>query len=127
VSDDALLPSEPVLDLAVLRKDADAAIAAARALLDAPVFAKQIPLALLTKFASDEKLPARERLRAIVALANLQVRGVEVLASLSGAREQRLKELGVESGPQEVHVEQHNTKIEIVREGARDWRRIEAP
>lgn len=126
MSADALGPPEPVLGLAALRKDADAAIAAARALLDAPVFAKQIPLALLTKFASDEKLPARERLRAIVALANLQVRGVEVLASLSGAREQRLKDMGFEAPPQEVHVEQHNTKIEIVREGARDWRGTEA-
>lgn len=113
-------------DLA-LRQDAALALEAAKAILAAPVFEKQIPIALLMKLATDEKVPRREQLRAMQTLAHLHLRAVEIVAELSGAREQRLKDLGIAASPQEVHVEQHNTRIEIVREGARDWRTAESP
>jgi hypothetical protein len=112
-----------------LRADAKAAIDAARALLAAPVFERQIPLALLTKLASDETVPIRERRRCAEVLAQLQLRAIETLAGITGAKEQRLRDLGIDAAPSEVNVVQHNTTIEIVREGAPDWRRTvtEAP
>lgn len=112
----------PPSDLAPLQADARLAIASLKAFLASPVFASQVPLALLTRMASDPAVPVKEQRRCREVLATLQLKATEMLASLTGAREQRLKDLGIDAAPNEVHVEQHNTKIEIVREGARDWR-----
>ncbi len=121
------LPAEPRAEAdadLVLRTDATAAIEAARALLAAPVFERQIPIALLTKLASDDKVPVRERRRAAEVLANLQVKLIEMVGDLTGAKEHRLRELGIEGTPQEVNLTQVNNRIEIIREGAPDWRDV---
>jgi hypothetical protein len=115
----------PVNALA-MRAEADAAIEAARALLGHPAFAQNLGVAVLSRMALDEKGPAKERRRCAEVLAHLQLRTIEALASLTGAREQRLKDLGIEAPPQEVNLTQVNQRIEIVREGARDWRTEEA-
>ena len=121
------LPAEPRAeedaDL-VLRTDAKAAIEAARALLAAPVFERQIPIALLTKLASDDKVPVRERRRAAEVLANLQVKLIAMVGELTGTKEHRLRELGIDAAPQEVNLTQVNNRIEIIREGAADWRDV---
>ena len=103
----------------------DPVLAAALALLGHPALAQNLGLSVLARMALDEKLPAKERRRCGEVLAQLKLKAVELAAHVSGAREQRLRALGIETGPQEVHVEQHNTKIEIVREGQRDWRTAE--
>jgi len=121
-----LPPPTPADDPALaLRTEARIALDAAKAILAAPVFEKQYPIALLMKFATDDRVPRKEQLRAMQTLAHLHLRAVEIVAELTGAKEQRLKDLGIETAPQEVHVEQHNTRIEIVREGAKDWRTVE--
>jgi hypothetical protein len=114
----ARLPDESL----ALRAQADAAIEAARALLDHPAFAQNLGVAVLSRMALDEKVPAKERRRCAEVLAQLQLRTIEALAARTGAREQRLKDLGIEAPPQEVNLTQVNQRIEIVREGAKDWR-----
>ena len=110
---------------AIATRDVSAAIAAVKGLLAAPVFERNLPVALLTKMAADPNVPAREQRRCMETLAHLQLDAARLLGDLTGARDQRLKDLGIQAGPQEVHVEQHNTRIEIVREGQRDWRTAE--
>lgn len=103
----------------------DPVVAAALALLAHPALAQNLGLAVLSRMALDEKLPAKERRRCGEVLAQLKLRAVEIAAHVTGARERALRDQGITQGPTEVHVEQHNTKIEIVREGARDWRTVE--
>jgi len=121
-----LLPSPAPGDRGIVaREDVSSSLAAVKALLDHPALARDVGLAVLSRMALDENAPAKERRRCGEVLAQLKVRATELWATLTGAKEQRLKDLGLEAGPQEVHVEQHNTRIEIVREGARDWRTVE--
>ena len=84
------------LDQLAHREDAQAVLATVRAMLGAPVFVHNVPIAMLTKIVGDESLSMRMRLRAAELLARLQVKLVESLASLSGAREQALSELGID-------------------------------
>lgn len=105
----------------------NAAIVALRALLAHPAMAQDVGLNVLARMALDDKVPARERRRCGEVLAQLKLKATEAYGALTGAREQHLQALGISTSPQEVHVEQHNTRIEIVREGARDWRTSEVP
>ncbi len=107
-----------------LVQQANAAVEAASAMLSSTVFERQIPIALLTKLASDESVPVRERRRSAEVLARLQLKLIETLAEISGSKEQRLKELGLTAAG-DVHLTQVNTKIEIVREGGGDWRSVD--
>lgn len=110
-----------------LAPEADAAIDAARALLAHPALAQDLGIAVLARMALDDKVPPKERRRCGEVLLNLKVKAIEVVGALTGSRERHLRALGISQAPQEVHVEQHNTRIEIVREGQRDWRTAEAP
>ena len=105
----------------------DEAVTALRTLLGHPAMAQNVGLVVLSKMALDERVPARERLRAGECLLQAKLKAVELYGALTGSKEQHLHALGLSQGPQEVHVEQHNTKIEIVRQDARDWRSAEAP
>jgi len=123
---DAPVPSPETPDATlVARRDADLALEYAKALLAAPVFQKQLPLAFLTAMAHGEHAHPREKLRAAEALLAAQLKAIEIVANVTGAREQRLKDLGIAAPPQEVNLTQVNQRIEIVREGARDWRTAE--
>jgi len=103
----------------------DIAVEALRALLDHPALKHDTGLTVLGRMAVDPNVPARERRRCGEVLATLKLKAVELYGALTGSKEQHLHALGISQAPQEVHVEQHNTKIEIVREGARDWRTVE--
>lgn len=103
----------------------DPVAASLRALLAHPALAQNLGLTVLSRMALDEKLPAKERRRCAEVLAQLKLKAIELTAHVTGARERALRDQGITQGPTEVHVEQHNTKIEIVREGARDWRTVE--
>ena len=92
------------------------------ALLSHPALAQNLGLTVLSRMALDEKLPAKERRRCGEVLAQLKLKAMELAAHVTGARERALRDQGITQGPTEVHVEQHNTRIEIVREGSRDWR-----
>ena len=107
------------------RRDARATLAAYEAFLEHPAFAHRVDLAVLTKIATDEHMPVRERRRAAEALGLLRLRAMALIADLGGVREQILDELGVvpsRSGVTNVSVTQVNApmKVEIVRED--DWR-----
>ena len=118
----ARLPEDPARAAAV--ESARLVLQTVSAMLALPVFVHNIPLSVLTKMATDTTLPARERRNASAALATLQLRLVDLQASLTGARELALSNLGLASGagPASVSLTQVNqvTKIEVVRE--KDWR-----
>ena len=99
-------------------RDAEAAVEAARSMLASAVFERQVPIALLTKLASDESVPVRERRRCAEVLARLQLKLIETVAQITGAKEQRLKQMGIDAAAGDVHMTQVNNRIEIVREGA---------
>ena len=103
-----------------LEVEAMAAIEAYRAFLASPAFQHQIDLAVLVKIAGDERADARERRRAAEVLAKLRLQAMEGLASLTGAREKALDQLGLKAGPSTVALTQVNQTVEIVR--AADWR-----
>lgn len=116
----------PAIDQRPAKVTEDEAVAALRALLAHPAMAQDVGLNVLARMALDDKIPPREKRRCAEVLAHLKLKAVEVAAHVTGAREQHLRALGISSGPQEVNVTQHNTKIEIIREGARDWRTAES-
>ena len=116
------LPTDPARALAV--SDARLVIETAKAILQQSAFTHNLPVAVLSKIALDEKLPVRERRNAAQALANYQLKAVEVLGHLTGAREASLSDLGVDdpAASPSVNVTQVNqvTRVEIHRE--EDWR-----
>lgn len=119
----AVPPGAPDLpDLPPEPPEPPAAVQAATALLEHPALAQNLGIAVLSKMALDDKLPPRERRRAAEVLAGLKLKAVEVLGAMTGAKEQTLKALGIESAPTAVNVTQNHTKIEIVRRGTSDWR-----
>ncbi len=100
----------------------DPVVTALHALLAHPALAQNLGLTVLSRMALDERIPAKERRRCGEVLAQLKLKAMELAAHVTGARERALRDQGITQGPTEVHVEQHNTRIEIVREGSRDWR-----
>ena len=116
------LPEDPERAAAV--HDARLVLKTVNAMLAHPVFAHNVPLAVLTKMMTDSALPARERRNAAATVASLQLRLMDLQASLTGARELALSGLGLAptAAPASVSLTQVNqiTKIEIVREA--DWR-----
>ena len=114
------LPDDP--EGLALRRDGRAILDAYRAFLQSPAFVHRIDLAVLTKLATDEAATHRVRARAAEILGNLFARGLADYASLVGVREASLRAQGIDAGPSEVNVTQVVQRIEIVREGAKDWR-----
>lgn len=114
---------DDALRLAAMQQ-AQEAINAYKAFLANPAFVHRIDLAVLTKIAGDDTMPVRERRRAAEVLGRLYVQALEKVAELTCAKEQMLKELGLEAGPKAVAVAQINQRIEIVRHD--DWRDSDA-
>ena len=111
----------PTPEATEIRKDARTIIAAYKAFLANPAFDHNIDLAVLAKVAADENVAPRERRRAAEMLARFRLAAMEMIAKLTGTKEQMLHELGIAptSGP--MNFTQVNTRVEIVR--AEDWRR----
>lgn len=109
---------EPAAEM--LRRQADEVIEAHRAYVASPAFQHSVGLAVLTKIASDDSAPIRERRRAAEVLAKLRLQAMTALAQLAGAREQSLDTLGLSPNPQAMALTQINQRVEIVR--AADWR-----
>lgn len=117
--------SEPESALAVgFEQEAKDAIESYRRFLSSPAFQHTVDLAVLVKVAGDERAPMRDRLRAAEVLAKLRLEAMAAVASLTGAREQRLDAMGLKPGPQTLALTNVNQKIEIVR--ASDWRNAPA-
>ncbi len=116
------LPADPTRAVAV--NDARLVVQTCRSLLGQAAFVHNLPVAVLSKIAADDKLPVRERRHAAHLLALYQVKLLELLAQVTGARELALAELAVAdaSVAPTVNVTQVNqaTKIEILRDD--DWR-----
>ncbi|MCA9313862.1 MAG: hypothetical protein H6806_03420 [Planctomycetes bacterium] len=103
-----------------LEAEAMAAIEAYRSFLSSPAFHHSVDLAVLVQIAGDTKADPRERRRAAEVLAKLRLQAMEGLASLTGAREKALDQLGLKPGPSTLALTQVNQTVEIVR--ASDWR-----
>lgn len=105
------LPKDP--DQAELRKEARATLAAYKAFLDSPAFVHRVDIAVLTKIATNESMPVRERRRAAEVLGRLYLDALGKVAELTAPQ----------AGPATaIAVAQVNQRIEIVRED--DWRRL---
>lgn len=105
----------------------DPVVASLHALLSHPALAQNLGLTVLSRMALDERIPAKERRRCGEVLAQLKLKAMELAAHVTGARERALRDQGITQGPTEVHVEQHNTTIEVVRTGTSDWRKAVTP
>ena len=118
----ARLPEDPERAAAV--ENARLTLKAVNAILALPVFVHNIPIAILTKMATDSTLPKREQRAAAATLLAFLGRFTELQASLSGAHELALSDLGLapSTAPTSVSLTQVNQvpKIEVVRES--DWR-----
>lgn len=87
------LPDDP--ERLELRKDAQVVLQAYRECLKHPAFRSRIDLAVLTRIATTEAMPARERRKAATMLATIFNQSVDQLAKASGVREQVLGRLGL--------------------------------
>jgi hypothetical protein len=68
-------------------QDARATLQGFRAFLQNPAFIHRLDLAVLTKLATDDRTPVRERRHAAEALGMLYLRAVEVMGELLRERE----------------------------------------
>lgn len=117
MSDD--LPADPEVER--LQREGREASDAYRQFLGHAAYQHDIDVAVLSKLATDDKVPERERLRAAAQLLKYRFEAMEKWVEVTAAREQNMERLGIKApGSPSVALTQVNNRIEIVR--ATDWR-----
>jgi hypothetical protein len=76
--------------------DVRATLAAYQALLKLPAFEHSVDVNVLTKIATTEALPVKEKRRAAEMLATIRLKAMDRVSEITAAREQVLKALGLD-------------------------------